>query len=73
MDTSFFTALYLTVNSNLRQFCWLHTKTGPSKVGCVATPPGVWTTSGRLPVGVSQQDLPRQSLLGHFEHMAEPK
>ena len=39
---------YLAINSNFRQFCWLHTKTGPSKVGDVVTPPGPWTNFGPL-------------------------
>jgi len=39
---------YLTVNSNFRQFCWLHTKTRPSEVGDEVTPPRLWTTSGLL-------------------------
>jgi len=43
----------LTINSNL--FPWLHTKTGPSKVGDVVTPPGPWTTLGRFPVGVASR------------------
>jgi len=31
---------YLTIFNNLWQFCWLHTKKGPSKVGDVITPLG---------------------------------
>ena len=54
------------------QFPWLHTMTGPSKVGDVVRPPGLWTTSGPLSSGCSQQDLPRQSFLEHSGHVAEP-
>jgi len=38
----------------------------------VSTPPGPWTTSGPLSRGFSQQNLPRQSFVGHSGHMAEP-
>jgi len=38
---------------------WLHSETGPSKVGDAITPPGPWTTFGSLSRGCSQQDLPR--------------
>ena len=55
---------YLAVNSNFREFCWLHTKTRPSKVGGAVTPPRLWTTSGLLSRGFSQQDLPHQSFVG---------
>jgi len=41
----------LTMNSNLRLFCWLHTKTRPSKVGDVVTPCGPWTNSRPLSRG----------------------
>ena len=47
------------VFSNLWQFCWLHTKTGPSKVGVVIKPPGPCSTSGPVSRGCGQQDLPR--------------
>ena len=59
---------YLTINSNLRQFCWLHTKTGPSRLGDVVTPPGPWTNFGPLSVGVdwNLKDLVRHSFLGAF-------
>jgi len=59
------------VNNNFRQFCWLHTKTGPRKVGDVVILHGPWTTFGPLSRGFSQQDLPHQSFLGHSGHMAE--
>jgi len=62
---------YLTVNSNFRKFCWLHTKTGPSKVGDAVTPPGSWTTSGSLSQGFSQQDFSNQSFIGHSGYIAE--
>ena len=39
------------------QFCRLHIKTGPSKVGDVVTPPGPWPTTGTVFRGCSQQDL----------------
>jgi len=47
-------------------------KTEPSKVGNVVTPPSLWTTFGLLSRGCSQQDLPRQSFLGHSGHVTEP-
>ena len=37
------------------QLSWVHTKTGPSKVGDVAMPPGPWTTSVPLSVGVASR------------------
>ena len=37
---------YLTVNSNFRWFCRLHTKTWPSKFGGVVAQQICWTTSG---------------------------
>ena len=37
-------------------FLPVHTKTGPSKVGDAVTPPRLWTTSGSLFRGFSQQD-----------------
>ena len=40
-------------HSNLRSFCWLHTKTGPSKVEGVNMPSGPWPTSGCLTMGVA--------------------
>jgi len=55
---------YLTVNSNFRQFCWIHTKTRPSKVGDAVTLPRLWTTSGLLSRGFRQQGLPHQSFVG---------
>ena len=50
----------------------VHTKTGPSKVGGVITPPGPWSTYGSLsrPVGVASRT--RQSFLGHSGYVAEP-
>ena len=63
---------YLMVNNNFRMFFWLHTKTRPSKVGDVVTQTRSWMTSEPLFRGFSQQDLPRQSLVGHSEHTAEP-
>jgi len=50
----------------------LHIKTGPSRVGDVITPSGPWSTFGPLSCGCSQQDLSRQSILGHPGHMSEP-
>jgi len=44
---------YLTINSNLRQFFWLHTKTGTSKVGDVVTPTGRCMNSEQLYRGFS--------------------
>jgi len=55
---------YLTVNSNFRWFCWLHTKTRPSNVGDAVTVPRLWATAGLLSRGFSQQDLPHQSFVG---------
>ena len=40
-------------HSNLRSFCWLHTKIGPSKVEGVNLPSGPWPTSGCLSMGVA--------------------
>ena len=40
-------------HSNLRSFCWLHTKTGPSKVEAVNMPSGPWPTFGCLPMGAA--------------------
>jgi len=54
-----------------KYLCWLHTKTGPSKVRDAVTPPRLWTTSGSLSCGFSQQDLPHQSFIGHSGYMAE--
>ena len=45
---------------------------GPSKVGDVIVPPGLWSTSVSLSRGCRQQDLPRRSLLEHSGHVAEP-
>jgi len=42
------------------EFCSLHTKTRPSKIGDAIIPPGPWSTSGPLSRGCGQQDLPRQ-------------
>jgi len=50
----------------------LHTKTGVSKVGDLATPRRPWTTFGPLSRGFSQQDMPRQSFVGHSGHMTQP-
>ena len=46
-------------------------KAGWGKVGDVITLPGPWTTSGRHAWRFSQQDLPRQSFLGHSGHVAQ--
>jgi len=62
---------YPTVNSSLRKFPSVHTKTGPSKVGDVVTLPGPWT-SRLLSHRCSQQDLSRKSFLGDSGNMAEP-
>jgi len=43
-----------------------------SKVGDVVTQTMSWMTFEPLFRGFSQQDLSRQSLVGHSEHMAEP-
>jgi len=56
------TAALRGLNSNLRSFCSLHIKTGPSKVGYVVTPLGPWTSSGPLSRAYSHQDLPLQFL-----------
>jgi len=40
-------------------------KAWQSKVGDVVTSPGLWTTSGPLAGGCSQQHLPRKCFLGH--------
>jgi len=58
---------YLTVSSNFGSFCWLHTKTGPNKVGDVVTPPRPWTTSAPFSRGFSQQD---QSFVEHSGYIA---
>ena len=52
-------------------FCWLYTKTGPSDVGDVVTPPGPWTTSAPLSRECSPKDLFHHSSLGHSGHMTE--
>jgi len=44
------------------------TKQGRCSYGAL---PGPWSTYGPLSRGCSQQDLPRQSLLGYFYYMAE--
>jgi len=62
---------YVTVNSDFRWFCWLHTKMGSSKVGDAVTPPRPWTTSGPLSRGFSQHAMPRQSFVGHSGYMVE--
>jgi len=41
----------LTVSNNHWWLFWLHIKTGPSKVGDVITPPGIWPTPEFFPVG----------------------
>jgi len=63
---------YFAINSNFRKFPSVHTKTGPSKVEDVVTPPGAWTTSRLLSRRCSQQDLPHSSFLGDSGHMARP-
>jgi len=50
--------------SNLWQFCWIHTKKRPKKVGNVITSPGLWSASGSLFRG--------QSSLRHSCHMVKP-
>ena len=39
---------------------------------CVVTPLALWSTSGSLSCGRSQQVLPRQFSLGHSGHAAKP-
>ena len=50
-DSKYLAAVF----SNLWSFCLLHTKTGPSKVGDVVTPPGPWSTVGLVSRGRVQQ------------------
>jgi len=59
------------VISNFGYFCRLYTKTGPSEVGEVVTPPIPWTTHEPLFRGCSQSEIPGQSSLGRSGHMAE--
>jgi len=61
------------VISNFGYFCRLYTKTGPSEVGEVVTPPGPWTTHEPLFRGCSQSEVPGQSFLGRSGHMAEKR
>jgi len=56
----------------IKIYAYAPTEMGPGKVGDVVTPPGPWTTFGWLHRGNNQQDVPRQSFLGHSGHMAEP-
>jgi len=59
---------YLTINSILRKFPSVHTKTGPSKAGDVVTPPGPLSSGCRL----YPKDLVRYSFLGQSgPYMAE--
>jgi len=51
------------INSNLRFFPWVHTKTGQTKVEGVVTPSDHWRTSGLLSRVCSQQDVFRQNPL----------
>jgi len=51
-DSSHEDSKYLS-HSNLRSFCWVHTKTGPSKVEGVNMTSGPSLTSGCLPMGVA--------------------
>jgi len=46
---------WLMTNRNLKWFCWLHTKTEPSKVSDVVTPPSLWRPLGRFTVSVASR------------------
>ena len=61
------------VISNFGYFCRLYTKTGPSEVGEVVTPPIPWTTHEPLFCGCSQSEVPGHSFLGRSGHMAEKR
>jgi len=44
----------MTHDQQQSQYPWVHTETGPSKVGNVVRPPGSWTTPGPFSRGFSQ-------------------